>query len=115
MSPSDTFTHYRIEIKAKDLEKLAKRVEQDSHNTELMDWAAFAFYSNGMLEDAIRCYRTLVQKSPLNPSYHYYLGSALFKNGLHGAAKVGWEKVIHLDTEGKFTKSCYRKLAQLVK
>lgn len=113
MSRSDTFTHYRIEIKAEDLEKLARRVEADPENVELLDWAAFAFYSNGMLEEAIRCYRELVKRSPANPSYHYYLGSALYKNGLHGAARVEWEKVLHLDGEGKFVKRCQRKLAQL--
>ena len=76
---STTFTRYKHKISSEELQLLADKLVQNPENYDLMDWAAFAYYSHGDLDRAIEYYRKLVQWDPANASYHYYLANALFK------------------------------------
>lgn len=107
---STTFTRYKHKISTEELKLLASKLEEHPENLDLMDWAAFAFYSHGDLERAIGYYERLVVAKPENASYHYYLGNALHKQGEFEAARNHWSKVMILDTSGAFAERARRKL-----
>ena len=108
-----TFTNFNLKTSPEDLRKLEKHVENHPDNLDYLDWAAFAFYSNGLLDKAVAGYRRLISRRPDNASYHYYLGNCLFKKGDVDGARLEWEKVIYIDTRGRFADRCRRKLSQI--
>ena len=105
-----TFTNFDMRISPEDLSRLEEHIAQHPDNIEYLDWAAFAFYCNGLLEKAVGAYRRLILIHPDNPSYHYYLGSALFKAGDLPSARLEWEKTIRIDVRGQFASRAQRKL-----
>jgi tetratricopeptide (TPR) repeat protein len=112
---STTFTRYKHKISSEELQLLADKLVQNPENYDLMDWAAFAYYSHGDLDRAIEYYRKLVQWDPANASYHYYLANALFKlSDVPGAAEH-WTRVMQLDKTGAFSERARRKLMNLDK
>ena len=108
-----TFTKFKMRISEEDLRKLEEHVKNNPDNIDYLDWAAFAFYSNGLFGKAIQAYRRLITYRPDNASYHYYLANSLFKNGELDPARLEWEKVIRIDTRGQFAVRSRRKLNQI--
>ena len=108
-----TFTKFKMRISPEDLRKLEEHVKNNPENLDYLDWAAFAFYSNGLFEKAITAYRKLISSRPDNASYHYYLANSLFKNGEVDSARMEWKKVIRIDTRGQFAVRSRRKLKQI--
>jgi tetratricopeptide (TPR) repeat protein len=107
---ASTFTRFHQKVGAEELAMLEKKLTENPDNFDLMDWAAFAFYSNGLMEKAIGYYERLVRRFPNNPSYHYYLGNAEFRTGKKESAVNHWQRVLQLDTSGNFSKRAQRKL-----
>lgn len=107
---ASTFTRFNHKVGPEELAMLQKRLEEHPDNFDLMDWAAFAFYSNGTMEQAVQYYERLVRRFPDNPSYHYYLGNAQFQLGQRESALNHWKRVLQLDTTGNFSKRAQRKL-----
>lgn len=107
---STTFTRFNQKVGDEELALLETKIEEHPDNFDLMDWAAFAFYSNGHMDRAIRYYERLVRRFPDNPSYHYYLGNAEFRQGQRESAVNHWQRVLQLDTSGNFSKRAQRKL-----
>jgi len=108
-----TFTNFKMRISAEDVKKLEERVRAHPDNLDYLDWAAFAFYSNGLFAKAIAGYKRLIASRTDNPSYHYYLANSLYRNGDINSAKREWNTVIKIDKRGQFTKRSKRKLHQL--
>jgi len=108
-----TFTKFKMRISPEDLRRLEEHVKNNPDNLDYLDWASFAFYSNGLFDKAIQGYRRLIATRPDNASYHYYLANSLFKSGDVDSARLEWEKVIHLDTRGQFAVRSKRKLNQI--
>ena len=107
---STTFTRFNQKVGPDELAMLEQKLEEHPDNFDLMDWAAFAFYSNGKMEKAIGYYERLVRRFPENPSYHYYLGNAQYRTGQKESAVNHWRRVLQLDTSGNFSKRAQRKL-----
>lgn len=107
---ASTFTRFNQKVGPDELAMLEKKLEELPDNFDLMDWAAFAFYSNGQMDKAIGYYERLVRRFPNNPSYHYYLGNAQFRLGQKESAVNHWQRVLQLDTTGNFSKRAQRKL-----
>lgn len=112
---STTFTRYKHKISAEELQLLSGKLEQNPENYDLMDWAAFAYYSHGDLDRAIGYYIKLVTRFPENASYHYYLANALFKLEDAPGAAEHWNLVIQLDKTGAFSERARRKLQNMEK
>ncbi len=110
---STTFTQYRQNVSNEELKLLTDRLAADPGNYDLMDWAAFAYYSHGQTEAAIETYQKLLAKFPENASYHYYLGNTLYRKGEVEAAKAHWNRVLGLDDTGGFADRAKRKLSNL--
>jgi tetratricopeptide (TPR) repeat protein len=112
---STTFTKYKNRVSPRELLLLSTKLKENPGNLDLMDWVAFAYYSNGEMEQAIGYYQRLVAAAPGNASYHYYLGNALHKQGNLEAARNHWSKVMILDATGGFAERANRKLVNLGK
>ncbi len=112
---STTFTRYKHKISTDELSLLARKLEENPENFDLMDWAAFAYYSHGDMEKAISYYERLVRRFPENASYHYYLGNSHHKQGATETAANHWRRVSQLDTTGNFSERALRKLQNLEK
>lgn len=110
---STTFTQYRSNVSADELEVLARKLEEDPENFDLMDWAAFAFYSHGQCERARDTYTKLLARFPENPSYHYYLANTLYQLGEVEQATEYWRRTIGLDSEGAYSDRAKRKIQNL--
>lgn len=108
-----TFTQYRQQVTASELDLLQKKLEQDPENYDLLDWAAFAFYSHDQVDAAAGMYRRLLTRFPENASYHYYLANALYKKGESAVAIDHWKRVLDLDGSGNFAERARRKLQNL--
>lgn len=108
-----TFTNFKMRISVQDVQKLEERIREHPDNLDYLDWAAFAFYSNGLFPKAIAGYKRLIASRPDNPSYHYYLANALYRNGDISSAIREWNTVIRIDTRGQFSLRSKRKLHQL--
>ena len=108
-----TFTNFKMRISPEDVKKLEERIREHPDNLDYLDWAAFAFYSNGLFPKAIAGYKRLIAARAENPSYHYYLANSLYRNGDVESARREWNHVIKIDKRGKFALRSRRKLEQL--
>lgn len=110
---STTFTQYKQQVSQEELDLLQEKMKADPGNLDLLDWAAFAFYSHGHVDTAIDLYSKLLDAYPDNASYHYYLANTLYKKGDQPGAEEHWNRVLNLDSEGGFSERARRKLTNL--
>lgn len=111
--PSSTFTRYSHRVSGEELELLERKLKENPDNFDLLDWAAFAYYSSGDMARAVEYYDRLVLRFPGNASYYYYLGNAQYQLGSLGTARNHWRRVIQLDDTKNFASRAERKLKNL--
>ena len=100
-----------------DIQHLEALLAEDPDNIDLLDLAAFAYYSAGHLVKARRAYEKLVAIDDSHPSHHFYLGNTLYKLNLYEEADKQWEIVETLDVLGKYGEKARErreKLAELL-
>ena len=69
-------------------------MEPDERELEVR---AFEHYLRNELEVATELYLDLVERSPLDARYHYYLGNCLAKRGNTEQAIRCWKRVVLID------------------
>jgi len=92
------------------ISEVAAMLEQDPNNLELLDWLAFMYYSNNMLDDALATYNKALTLDPGNVNQLYYLGSTYFKMGDKDKAVECWCKVIELKPDSKIASKAKTKI-----
>jgi tetratricopeptide (TPR) repeat protein len=85
-------------------------LEADPENSELQDWLAFVYYSNGMWDAAIRVYEKLIRNGYRVPTQRLYLGNALFKKGLRVLALNEWRKAAEIDDHGTIARKAKERI-----
>ena len=85
-----------------DIEHLEALLGEDPDNVDLLDLAAFAYYSSNHLQKARWAYEKLVAMDNSHPSHHFYLGNTLYKLHLYQLADRQWSIVETLDEMGKY-------------
>lgn len=91
--------------------EVRKMLEADPDNSELQDWLAFVYYSNGMWDASIRIYEKLIRNGYRVPTQRLYLGNALFKKGLKVLALNEWRKAAELDGNGSVARKARERLS----
>jgi predicted Zn-dependent protease len=79
------------------LTEIRQQLAKDPGNERLLDWLAFALYSNNELDEAVQVYQQLVDRAPDNTTYHYYLGNCFAKKGAVQRAIQEWKRVVQID------------------
>lgn len=85
-------------------------LEKDPNNLELLDWLAFMYYSNNMLDKALVSYEKALSMDPDNVNQLYYLGSTYFKMGRKEDAVVKWQRVVELKPDSKIARKAQDKI-----
>ena len=85
-----------------DIEHLEALLNEDPNNMDLLDLAAFAYYSSNNLHKARWAYEKLIAMDSSIPSHHFYLGNTLYKLLLYKEADNQWSIVETLDVLGKY-------------
>jgi len=94
------------------INEIRQALAKDPENEKLLDWLAFALYSNNELDEAMVLYLRLVDKSPANTTYHYYLANCHAKKGSVQKAIVEWKKVVHIDPYSKMGRKAQARVDQ---
>lgn len=108
--PKEIFTRYSRQISPEELEELEKALQESPDDLDVLDWIAFAHYSNGSYARAEQLYRKCVEQAPDIPSFQYFLGNCLFQLKQHDEARLRWRSVLELDSEGEFANKAREKL-----
>ncbi|PKK91332.1 MAG: hypothetical protein CVV64_06070 [Candidatus Wallbacteria bacterium HGW-Wallbacteria-1] len=90
--------------------EVAAMLEQDPNNLELLDWLAFMYYSNNMLDEALATYTKALTLDPENVNQLYYLGSTYFKMGGRDEAVECWKRVVELKPDSKIASKAQAKI-----
>lgn len=113
MHLSDRFiTDYRKEP-LDQVAEVRKMLEADPDNSELQDWLAFVYYSNGMWDASIRIYEKLIRNGYRTPTQRLYLGNALYKKGLRVLALNEWRKAAELDESGSVARKARERITSV--
>jgi tetratricopeptide (TPR) repeat protein len=94
------------------INEIRQALAKDPENDKLLDWLAFALYSNNELEEAVGLYARLVEKTPANTTYHYYLANCFAKKGHVQKAIVEWKKVVQIDPYSKMGRKAQARVDQ---
>lgn len=89
-------------------------LEKDPSNLELLDWLAFMYYSNNMLEKALVSYEKALSMDPDNVNQLYYLGSTYFKMGRKEDATAKWKRVVEIKPDSKIARKAQDKIDKSV-
>ena len=85
-----------------DLTEIEAMLSEDPDNEYLLDIAAFAYYSEGRLHEALALYTRLVALSFGKACHHLYLGNVFYKLGRTADAYREWKLAEKLDENGKY-------------
>ncbi|MBI4861497.1 MAG: tetratricopeptide repeat protein [Candidatus Riflebacteria bacterium] len=94
------------------INEIRQALAKDPNNEKLLDWLAFALYSNNELDEAITLYARLSEKYQNNITYHYYLGNCYAKKGAVQKAIVEWKKVVQIDPYSKMGRKAQARVDQ---
>jgi len=96
-----------------DLEHLEALLGEDPENVDLLDLAAFAYYSANLLFKARSAYQRLIELDADRASHHFYLANTLYKLNRFDEADVEWRAVERLDGDGQFGTKARERRHQL--
>lgn len=92
------------------IEELEKQLEEDPDNPDILDWLAFTYYTNQMLEKAVETYQRAIAIDYDNSDRHFYLANAYYKLGQVDRALEEWEIVISLKPDSKQAKKAEERI-----
>jgi predicted Zn-dependent protease len=92
--------------------EIRAQLEKEPGNEKLLDWLAFALYSNNDLDEAVVHYQKLVDRFPDNTTYHYYLGNCFAKKGQVQRAIVEWKRVVQIDPYSRMGRKAAARVEQ---
>ena len=79
------------------IEQAEEMLRNDPENEQVMDWLAFMYYTNDLVEKAIELYVKLITRKQDKPEYYFYLANCYYKSGLFSDAIENWEHVLTMD------------------
>ena len=94
-----------------DMAEIEAMLATDPNNEYLLDIAAFAYYSDGRLQEALAAYTRLVALSFGKACHHLYLGNVLYKLERSEDAYREWKLAEKLDEKGKYGKKARERLS----
>jgi len=97
--PSDkqfdfTFTDYD-KCDGSGLDEFEMLLAREPERPEVLDWAAFAYYTAGRYDQALDLYRRLLQVKDDSPQAYYYIGNIHCRTGRYDDAVKYWATLLH--------------------
>ncbi len=108
------FTQYFQKVTDEDISRLESVLEDNPKDLDVLDWLAFAMYSSGRYDRAVELYHRCIEIDPDSPSFHYFLGNCHYKLEDNETATAEWNRVMELDSDGKFRSRAREKLKLVV-
>lgn len=113
MAEPKEFTRYLKKVTDEDIVQLEEVLRQNPSDLDVLDWLAFALYSAGRFQRASELYERCVSLDPGAPSFHYFLGNCYYRMDDRPKAAAEWNRVLEIDSEGKFRSKAAEKLRLL--
>ena len=95
------------------LDEVEETLRQSPNKPEVLDWAAFAYYTAGHIEQALAYYQRALLLDANNPEALYYVGTIYCRLGQFDEAVKTWSKLLANFPEHKLTKKVKPKFELL--
>lgn len=95
------------------VEKVRALLEKSPENRELQDWYAFLLYSNGLLDEAIEHYESLIHEGSQKADHFFYLGNAYHKKNRPVEAVESWMIAAELSPGSKIGRKASQRVEKV--